>query len=93
MDLERHFPKTTISHCIISNETQITLHFFEGRISAMLEIRADLILAISETGMCLFSIYKLFFLNFISFLNADQGLKKVVFVTFLKLVKLAYDSE
>ena len=38
---------------IISNETQITLHFFQGRISAMPEIRTDLFLAISKTGMCL----------------------------------------
>ena len=35
-----------------SNETQITLHFFQGRISAMPEIRADLLLAVSKTGMC-----------------------------------------
>ena len=53
MDLEVHNPQNTISHCIISNETQITLHFFQGRISAMPEIRADLFLATSNTGMCL----------------------------------------
>ena len=53
MDLEGHYPQNTISHCIISNETQFTLHFFQGRISAMPEIRADLYLAISKTGMCL----------------------------------------
>ena len=53
MDLEGHYPQNTISHCIISNETQITLYFFQGRISAMPEIRADLFLAISKTGMCL----------------------------------------
>ena len=41
MDLEGHYPQNTISHCIISNETQITLHFFQGRISAMPEMRAD----------------------------------------------------
>ena len=52
MDLEGHYPQNTISHCIISNETQFTLHFFQGRISAMPEIRADLFLAISKTGMC-----------------------------------------
>ena len=51
MDPEGHCPQNTISHCIISNETQITLHFFQGRI--MPEIRADLFLAISKTGMCL----------------------------------------
>ena len=53
MDLEGHYPQNTISHCIISNETQFTLHFFQGRISALPEIRADLFLAISKTGMCL----------------------------------------
>ena len=55
MDLEGHFPQNTNSHCIISNETQITLHFLQGRISAMPEIRAVLFLAISKTGMCLLS--------------------------------------
>ena len=53
MDFEGHYPQNTISHCIISNETQFTLHFFQGRISAMPEIRSDLFLAISETEMCL----------------------------------------
>ena len=53
MDLEGHYLQNTISHSIISNETQITLHFFQGRISAMHEIRVDLFLAISKTGMCL----------------------------------------
>ena len=37
MDLEGHYPQNTISHCIIPNETKITLHFFQGRISAMPE--------------------------------------------------------
>ena len=53
MDLKGHYPQNTISYCIISNETQITLHFFQGRISAMPEIRADLFLAVSKTGICL----------------------------------------
>ena len=53
IDLEGHYPQITISHCIISNETQITLHFFHSGISAMPEIRANLFLAISNTGMCL----------------------------------------
>ena len=35
MDLKVHYPQNTISHCIISNETKITLHFLLGRISAM----------------------------------------------------------
>ena len=56
MNLEGHHPQNTISHCIISNETRITLHFFQGRISAMPEIRADLYLAISKTGMCLLTL-------------------------------------
>ena len=57
MDLEGHYPQNTISHCIVSSETQITLHFFQGRISAMPMIRANLFLAISKTGMCLLTSY------------------------------------
>ena len=53
MDLEGHYPQNTISHSIFSNETQFNFHFFQGRISAMPEIRADLFLAISKAGMCL----------------------------------------
>ena len=56
MDLEGHYPQNTISHCIISKETQITLHFFQGQISAMPEVRANLFLAISKTGMCLLTL-------------------------------------
>ena len=56
MDLEGHYPQNTISHSTISNETQITLHFFLGQISAMPEIRAYLFLAISKTGMCLLTL-------------------------------------
>ena len=56
MDLEGHYPQNTISHCIISNETQITLHFFQGQISAMPEIRTDLFLAVSKTGICLLTL-------------------------------------
>ena len=84
MDVEWHYPQNTISHCIISNETQITLHFFQGQISAMPEIRADLFLAISKTGMCLLTIS--FFLNVLLFwFPAGQGLKKVDFSTFFKV--------
>ena len=63
IDLEGHYPQNTISHCIISNETQITLHFFQVRISAMPEIRANLFLVISKTGMCLLtlSVFKIFY--------------------------------
>ena len=81
MELEGHFPQNTISHCIISNETQITLHFFQGRISAM---PADLLLAVSKTGMCLLSLSVL--LNVLLFwFRTVQGLKKVYFMTFLKV--------
>ena len=34
----------------------LTLHFLQGRISAMPEVRADLFLAISKTGMCLLTL-------------------------------------
>ena len=82
-----HYPQNTISHCIISNETQISLHFFQGRISAMPEVRAHLFLAISKTGMCLLINVLLFWFP------AGQGLKKAGFSTFLKLVKISDDSE
>ena len=55
MNPEGHYPQNTISHCIISNETQITMHFFQGRISAMPEMTVGLFVAISKTGMCLFT--------------------------------------
>ena len=78
MDLEGHYPQNTISHCIISNETQFILHFFQGRISAMPEIRANLFFAISKTGMCLLT--SSVFLNVLQFwFPAGQGLKKVGF--------------
>ena len=69
MDLEGHYPQNIISHCIVSNETQITLHFFQGRISAMPEIRADLFLVISKTIL-------------LFWLPADQGLKKLILLLF-----------
>ena len=56
MDLEGHYPQNTILHCIISNETQIVFPFFQGRFSAMPEIRDDLFLTISKTGMCLLTL-------------------------------------
>ena len=81
MDLEGHYPQNTISHGIILNETQITLHFFHGQISAMPLIRANLLLAISKTGMCLLTLSV--FLNVLLFwFPADQSLKKVNFITF-----------
>ena len=76
-----------------SNETQITLHFIQGCISAMPEIRADLFLAISKTGMCLLT--SLFFLNvLLLWFPAGQGLKKVGFSKKkIKLAKILYESE
>ena len=84
MDLEGHCPQNTISHCIISNETQITLHFFPGRITAMPEIRTDLFLVISKTGMCFSNFIKKFNVLLVWFPDG-QGLKKVDFSTFLKV--------
>ena len=79
-----HYPQNTISHCIISNETQITLHFFQGRIFAMSEIRVNLFLATSKTGMCLLT--STFFLNvLLVWFPAGQGLKKVGFSYFFKV--------
>ena len=81
MDLEGHYPQNTISHCIISNETQITLNFFSG---------SNFCNARDKSRFNLGNIYEWnVFVNFISFLNvllfwfpADQGLKKVDFMTF-----------
>ena len=53
MDPGGHYPQNTISYCIISNETQITMHFFQGRLSAMPEMTVGLFLAISKIEMCL----------------------------------------
>ena len=84
-DLEGHYPQNTISHCIISNETQITLHFFQGRISAVPEIRTVLFLAISKTGMCLLTLY--FFNVLLVWFPVGQGLKEVDFSTFFLKVR------
>ena len=61
-------------HIIISNETQITLHFFQGRISAMPEIRADLFLAIYKTGLCLLT--SSFFKRFTILVPSWPGFEK-----------------
>ena len=93
MDLEGHYHQNTISHCIISNETQLTLHFFQGRISAIPEIRADLFLAISKTGMCLLT-SSFFFKHFTILVPSwPRFVKKMVLIIFLKLVKISCDSE
>ena len=44
MDLKGHSPQNTISHCIILNEIHMTPHYFQGRISAVPEIRDDFFL-------------------------------------------------
>ena len=74
MDLEGHYSRNT---CIISNDTQITFHFFQGQIFAMPEIRADLILAISKTGMCLLTLLVFLNVSLFSF-PADTGFKKLI---------------
>ena len=58
----------------------------------MPEIRTDLFLAISKTGirMCLLTFKKNNVL--LVWFPAGQGLKKVDFSTFLKLDKISYDS-
>ena len=58
----------------------------------MPEIRANLFLAISKTGMCLLTSY-IFLTVLLFWFPAGQGLKKVSFSTFLKLVKISYDCE
>ena len=83
MDLEGHSPQNTISHCIISNETQITLHFFQGRISAMPEIKTDLFLAISTTGICLLTLY--FFKRFTILVPSWQRSEKKIFSACFKV--------
>ena len=57
----------------------------------MPEIRADLFLAITKTEMCLLT--SSFFNVLLFWFPAGQGLKKVSFITFLKLVRFSYDSE
>ena len=91
IDLEGHYPQNTISHCIISNETQFTLHFFQGRISAMPEIRADLFLAITKTGMCLLT--SSFFKRFTILVPSWPRFKTVGFNKKIKIGKILYDSE
>ena len=60
MDLEGHYPQNTISHALFRMKLRSHSTFFQGRISAMREIRADLFLAISMTGMCLLTILVFF---------------------------------
>ena len=81
MDLVGHYPQNTISHCIISNETEITLHFFQGRIFAMPEIRTDLFLAISKTGMCLLTLNIHFFYRFTSLVPSWPRFEKSFFLS------------
>ena len=84
MDPKGHYPQNTISHCIISIKTQITMHFFQGRISVMSEIRAGLFLKISKTGMCV--LISLYFKRFAVFgSQLAKVSKKLVLGLFLKV--------
>ena len=56
MDLEGHYPQNTISHRIIRMKLRSHCTFFQGRISAKTEIRAELLLGVSKTGMCLLTL-------------------------------------
>ena len=58
----------------------------------MPEVRADLFLAISKTGMCLLT-SSIFFIVLLFWFPAGKGLKKAGFSTFLKLVKISDDSK
>ena len=85
MDPEGHYPQNTISHCItcISNETQTTMHSFQGRISAMLEMTVGLFLALSKTGICLLT--SLCFKRFTVLVPIWLRSQKVGFRTFFKV--------
>ena len=58
----------------------------------MPEIRTDLFLAISKTGMRLFTFFKKNNVLLVWF-PAGQGLKKVILVLFLKLDNISSDSK
>ena len=77
MDLEGTYLKTPFHIALFRMKLRSHCTFFQHRISAMPEIRADLFLAISQDWNV--------FVNFISFINvllfwfpADQGLKKLL---------------
>ena len=91
MDLEGYYPQNTISHYIISIKTKITLHFFQGRISAIPEIRTELLLAISKTGMCLLTLSC--FKSFTILVPSWPRFEKNNFSIFLKLDQISYCSE
>ena len=79
-------------HIALSNKIQITLHFFQGRISAMPEIRADLFLAISRLE-CVCSL-RHFLKRFTIIVSSwPRFEKKLVLVLVFKLVKISYDSD
>ena len=79
MYLEAHYPQNTISHSIISNKLRSHCTF-SGSNSAIPEIRADLLLAISKTEKCLLALS--FFNVLLFWFPACQGLKTVNFSTF-----------
>ena len=83
MDPKGHYPPNTNSNCITLNCIQITLHYFQCRISAMPLFRADLVLAILKPGACLLT--SPFFFNIRPFwLSNGQGMNICVISIFLK---------
>ena len=60
MDLQGHYPKTPFQIALFRMKLRSPCTFFQGRISAMPEMRADLLLAISKTGMCFCELYQFF---------------------------------
>ena len=64
-------------------QTQITLHFFQVRISTIPEIGDDLFLAISKTGMCSLNVVN--FRRFTILVPSWPRFEKVGFITFFKV--------
>ena len=85
MDLEGRYPQNTLIHCTISNETQITLHFNQGRISATQEIRTDIFFVISKTGMCLLTVS--FFKRLSILVPTWSRFEKLILVLFESQIK------
>ena len=56
MDIEEHYPQNSKSHCTIAYLIQITLHYFQCRISALRLVRSDLYLVILKTRTCLLTL-------------------------------------
>ena len=92
MDLEGHYPQNTISHALFRMKVRSHCTFFRVEFSAMPEIRADLFLAISMTGMCLLTLSVFYTLYYFGSQLTKVG-KKLILLLFLKLVKISYDFE